>query len=59
MKMTQKEKEAKILDKPVFERAEFLGMLMKEFKNSLCVSGTHGKSTTTGMLSLIFFGSWS
>lgn len=47
-------KEAKILNKPVFERAEFLGMLMKEFKNSLCVSGTHGKSTTTGMLSLIF-----
>ena len=47
-------KEAKILNKPSYERAEFLGMLMKEFKNSLCVSGTHGKSTTTGMLSLIF-----
>lgn len=47
-------KEAKNLNKPNFERAEFLGMLMKEFKNSLCVSGTHGKSTTTGMLSLIF-----
>ena len=47
-------KEAKILKKPSYERAEFLGMLMKEFKNSLCVSGTHGKSTTTGMLSLIF-----
>ena len=47
-------KEAKNLNKPTFERAEFLGMLMKEFKNSLCVSGTHGKSTTTGMLSLIF-----
>ena len=47
-------KEAKNLNKPIFERAEFLGMLMKEFKNSLCVSGTHGKSTTTGMLSLIF-----
>ena len=47
-------KEAKNLNKSTFERAEFLGMLMKEFKNSLCVSGTHGKSTTTGMLSLIF-----
>ena len=27
---------------------------MKEYKNCLCVSGTHGKSTTTGMLSIIF-----
>ena len=45
---------AKALNKPTYERAEFLGILMKEFKNSLCVSGTHGKSTTTGMLSLIF-----
>lgn len=44
----------KSLNKENYERAEFLGKLMKEFKNSLCVSGTHGKSTTTGMLSLIF-----
>ena len=41
-------------NKESYERAEFLGIMMKEFKNSLCVSGTHGKSTTTGMLSLIF-----
>ena len=41
-------------NKENYERAEFLGIMMKEFKNSLCVSGTHGKSTTTGMLSLIF-----
>jgi len=41
-------------NKENYERAEFLGMMMKEFKHSLCVSGTHGKSTTTGMLSLIF-----
>lgn len=40
--------------KTSYERAEFLGLLMKEFKNSLCVSGTHGKSTTTGMLANIF-----
>ncbi len=50
----EERKTAKTLNKPSYERAEFLGMLMKEFKNSLCVSGTHGKSTTTGMLSLIF-----
>ncbi len=41
-------------NKTSYERAEFLGLLMKEFKNSLCVSGTHGKSTTTGMLANIF-----
>lgn len=41
-------------NKKSFERAEFLGLLMKNFKNSLCVSGTHGKSTTTGMLANIF-----
>lgn len=45
---------AKNLNKPYFERAEFLGKLMKEFRNCLCVSGTHGKSTTTGMLASIF-----
>ncbi len=47
-------KAAKELNKQLYERAEFLGILMKEFNNSLCVSGTHGKSTTTGMLSLVF-----
>ncbi len=41
-------------NKVSYERAEFLGILMKEFENSLCISGTHGKSTTTGMVSLIF-----
>ncbi len=45
---------AKEGNKETYERAEFLGMIMKEFKNSLCISGTHGKSTTTGMVSLIF-----
>lgn len=45
---------AKEQNKEMYERAEFLGILMKDFKNSLCISGTHGKSTTTGMVSLIF-----
>ena len=48
-------KEAQKTQKECYERAEFLGILMKEFKNALCVSGTHGKSTTTGMLANIFF----
>lgn len=31
-------------------RAEFLGALMKEYKNVICVAGTHGKTTTTSIL---------
>lgn len=46
--------EANKLHKETYERAEFLGKLMLNFQNSLCVSGTHGKSTTTGILSSIF-----
>lgn len=33
------------------ERATLLGALMREYKCSICVSGTHGKTTTTSMLS--------
>ena len=35
-------------------RAEFLGEMMKSFKNRIGVSGTHGKSTVSGMISSIF-----
>lgn len=35
-------------------RAAFLGQIMREYKNSIAVSGTHGKTTTTSMLSTIF-----
>lgn len=31
-------------------RAEFLGALMKEYQNVICVAGTHGKTTTTSIL---------
>lgn len=34
---------------PVFERAEAWGVIMKNYKNALCISGTHGKTTTTSM----------
>ncbi|MDW5298780.1 MAG: UDP-N-acetylmuramate--L-alanine ligase [Sedimentibacter sp.] len=37
----------------IMDRAEFLGLIMKKYKNAICVSGTHGKTTTTGMLSSI------
>ncbi|MDR0889580.1 MAG: UDP-N-acetylmuramate--L-alanine ligase [Oscillospiraceae bacterium] len=39
---------------PVFERAEAWGLLMRAYKNAICVSGTHGKTTTTAMLTHIF-----
>lgn len=38
---------------PVMDRAEFLGSLMKSYKYNIAVSGTHGKTTTTSMLSHI------
>jgi UDP-N-acetylmuramate--alanine ligase len=34
---------------PVFARAQAWGSLMRGYKNALCVSGTHGKTTTTSM----------
>lgn len=38
---------------PVLEGAELLGLLMKEKKCGIAVAGTHGKTTTTAMLSLL------
>lgn len=46
--------EAKKRGIPLFRRAEFLGLLMKNYKNSIVISGTHGKTSTTSMLSTIF-----
>ena len=36
-------------DIPVFERAQAWGAIMQGYKNALCISGTHGKTTTTSM----------
>jgi len=44
---------AKNLGLKVYERAEFLGMLMRDYKNVIAVSGTHGKTTTTSMIGYI------
>jgi UDP-N-acetylmuramate--alanine ligase len=41
------------LNIPLMDRAEFLGLIMKNYQTSICVSGTHGKTTTTGMLSSV------
>ena len=34
---------------PVFERTQAWGAIMKDYRNALCISGTHGKTTTTSM----------
>ena len=47
-------KKAKYLNKQLYERAEFLGLITKEYENVICVAGTHGKSTTTGMVANCF-----
>ena len=38
---------------PMLSRAELLGQLMHNYKVSIAISGTHGKTTTTSMLSEI------
>ncbi len=39
---------------PVYERAEAWGAIMRQYENALCISGTHGKTTTTSMATHIF-----
>lgn len=38
---------------PVFERAQAWGVIMQGYKNAICVSGTHGKTTVTSMVTHI------
>lgn len=38
---------------PTLERCEMLGLLTKKYKNSVAISGTHGKTSTTAMLTQI------
>ena len=44
---------AKASGKPMLSRAEFLGQLMNNYARSVAVAGTHGKTTTTSMLTHI------
>lgn len=37
----------------VLERSELLGLITEEFGNAICVSGTHGKTTATSMITQI------
>ncbi len=45
---------ARELGIPIFERAQAWGVLMKAYRNAICISGTHGKTTTTSMITQIF-----
>ena len=47
-------KAARQLGLPMMERAEMVGQVMKNYRNAIAISGTHGKTTTTSMLSHIF-----
>ena len=38
---------------PIFERAQAWGVIMQEYKNAICFSGTHGKTTATSMMTHI------
>ena len=42
--------EAKRQNVPTMTRAELLGRIMKNYKEAINVSGTHGKTTTTSMI---------
>lgn len=45
---------AKELNIPMMERSEFLGEITKLYNKTISICGTHGKTTTTSMVSLAF-----
>lgn len=44
---------ARMMGIPVFERAAAWGVIMRAYQNAVCISGTHGKTTTTSMVTHI------
>ena len=38
---------------PTFERAQAWGVIMQAYKHAICIAGTHGKTTTTSMMTHI------
>ena len=46
--------EAHNMNIPCVERSEFVGYLTRIYENTIGISGTHGKTTTTSMVSLCF-----
>ncbi len=44
---------AKAQHLPLIERAQLLGFITRQFKNTVAVAGTHGKTTTSSMIAQI------
>ncbi len=44
---------ARELGIPMFERAQAWGVIMQAYRNAVCIAGTHGKTTTTSMVTHI------
>ncbi len=42
---------------PCIERSVMLGIVCRRYKRSIAISGTHGKTSTTGMLTQVLIGS--
>ncbi len=41
---------------PLWERSKLLGVITGQYAHSICVAGTHGKTTTTALLTQILLG---
>lgn len=48
---------AKKMKIPVVKRADILGFITSQYNNCICVSGTHGKTTTTALLTQVLVNS--
>ena len=46
--------EARNMEIPCIERSDFVGYLTRTYEDTIGISGTHGKTTTTSMISLCF-----
>ncbi len=46
---------AKKLNKPTYKRSQLLGLIISSFKNSIGVSGSHGKTTITSIVTHILY----
>ena len=46
--------EVKRREIPLLSRAELLGQMMKNYREAIAIAGTHGKTTTTSMVTEIF-----
>ena len=45
---------ARELGIPIFERAQAWGYIMTAYQNAVCIAGTHGKTTTSSMVTHVF-----